>query len=68
MRDFQRFRKIKSILIHEYQHKSTHVNTNQDESNVSQHKSTQVWYESTRVQHESDANKFEFKTSLDDKK
>ena len=34
--------KINSILIHEYQHKSTQVNTNQHKSNASQHKSTQV--------------------------
>ena len=33
---------IKSILIHEYQYKSTRVNTNQ-------HESTRVWHESTRI-------------------
>ena len=37
---------VKSILIHEYQHKSTRVNTNQ-------HESTRVWHESTRVRHKS---------------
>ena len=31
--------RIKSILIHEYQHMSTRVNTNQHESDTSQHES-----------------------------
>ena len=53
---------IKSILMHEYQHKSTRINTsptwvntsptrvktNQHESDKSQHESTQVQHESTR--------------------
>ena len=45
--------KIKSILIHEYQHKSTRVNTNQQESTRARHESTRVRHESTRVQHKS---------------
>ena len=69
---------IKSILIHEYQHKSTRVNT-------SQHESTRVWHESKRVRHESmrintsqhesntsrhesNTNQHESKTNLDHKK
>ena len=61
------FSKIKSILIHKYQQKSTRintspkrVNTNPHESDTSQHESTRfqhnsarVWHESTKVQHES---------------
>ena len=43
---------IKSILIHECQHKSTRINTNQKES-------TRVQHESTRAQHESDASQHE---------
>ena len=55
--------RIKSILIHEYQHKSTRVNMNQHEStrinmsptriNTNQHESIRVRHESTRVRHES---------------
>ena len=67
MCDFQHFRKIKSILILEYQHKSTQVNTNptkhntnqhepntsrQHEYNTSQQESTRVWHKPTRVQRE----------------
>ena len=51
---------IKSILIHEYQHKSTRVNTNQHESDTTQHESL------TRVntnQHESKTSQHEFDTS-----
>ena len=33
---------FKSIVIHEYQHRLTRVNTNQHESDTSQHESTQV--------------------------
>ena len=44
---------IKSILIHEYQHESTRINTGQHESNTSQHESTQINTSPTRVQHES---------------
>ena len=54
---------IKSILIHEYQHGSTRINTNQHKStrintsptriNTSQHESDTNQHESTRVQHES---------------
>ena len=33
---------IKSILIHEYQHNLTRVNTNQHESDTSQHESARV--------------------------
>ena len=57
---------IKSILIYEYQHKSTLVNTNQHESDTSQHESTWVWHESTRIntsQHGSDTSQQESKTS-----
>ena len=36
---------MKSILIHEYQHKSTRIKTNQHESDTSQHESTRVWHE-----------------------
>ena len=56
-------KRIKSILIHKYQHKSTRVNTNQHEFDTNQHESdmskhkpirvrhepTQVWQESTQV-------------------
>ena len=41
--------KIKSILIHEYQHKSTRVNKNQHEPDTSQHESTRVNTSPTRV-------------------
>ena len=47
---------IKSILMHEYQHKSTRVNT-------SQHESTLL----NTNQHESDMSQHESKTSLDHK-
>ena len=40
---------IKSILIHECQHKSTRVNTNQHESDTSQRESRQVRHISTRI-------------------
>ena len=43
-------RRIKSILIHESQHKSTRVNKNQHESNMSQYESDTSQYESTWVQ------------------
>ena len=46
--DFNALHSIKSILIHEYQHKSTRVNTNQHESDTSQHESTRVWHELIR--------------------
>ena len=56
-------KRIKSILIHKYQHKSTRVNTDQHEFDTNQHESdmskhkpirvrhepTQVWQESTQV-------------------
>ena len=45
--------RIKSILIHEYQHESTRINTSQQESNTSQYESTQINTSPTRVQHES---------------
>ena len=64
---------IKSILIHKYQHKSTRINTNQNESTRVQHESTRVRHESTRIntsptrvntnQHESDTNQHESDTS-----
>ena len=44
---------IKSILIHECQHKSTRINTNQNESTRVQHESTRAQHESTRVRRES---------------
>ena len=44
---------IKSILIHEYQHKSTRVNTNQYESDTNQHESDTSQHESTQVRHKS---------------
>ena len=53
---------IKSILIHEYQHKSTRVNTNQHESTRVRHESTEVRHESTRIntrQHESNTSQHE---------
>ena len=40
---------IKSILIHEYQHESTRINTGQHESDTSQHESTQINTSPTRV-------------------
>ena len=46
---YYKYLMIKSILIHEYQHKSTEVNTNQHEPDKSQHESTWVWHESTRI-------------------
>ena len=49
------FLMIKSIPLHEYQHKSTRVNTNQHESDTSQHESTQV----KTSQHESDTSQHE---------
>ena len=44
---------IKSILIHEYQHKSTRVNTNQYESDTNQHESDTSQHKSETSQHES---------------
>ena len=44
---------IKSIIIHEYQHKSTRVNTNQHKSDTSQHESNTSQHESDTSQHES---------------
>ena len=65
--------KIKSILIHEYQHKSTRVNTNQQESTRARHESTRVNTSSTRVntsptqvntnQHKSDTSQHNSDTS-----
>ena len=51
--------KIKSILIHEHQHKSTRV---QHESTRVENKSTRVWQESTRIntsQHKFDTSQHE---------
>ena len=66
--------KIKSILIREYQYKSTRVNTNQQESKRVWHESTRVRHESTRIntsptqvntnQHESDTRLTQVNTSL----
>ena len=47
------YMKIKSILIHEYQHGSTRINTSPTRINTSQHESDTNQHESTRVQHES---------------
>ena len=47
---------IKSILIHEYQHGSTRINTSPTRINTSQHESDTNQHESTRIntsQHES---------------
>ena len=47
---------IESILIHEYQHKSTRVNTNQQsqhESDTNQHASDTSQHQSDTSQHES---------------
>ena len=44
---------IKSILLHEYQHKSTRPNTNHHESDTSQHESNTRQHESDTSQHES---------------
>ena len=58
---------IKSIIINECQHKSTRVNTNQHESDTSQHESTRIntsQHESDRVntnQHESYTSQHESK-------
>ena len=46
---------IESILIHEYQQKSTRV----------RHESTRTWHESNPSQHESDTSQDESKTGLD---
>ena len=57
---------IKSILIHEYQHKSTRVNTNQHEStriNTNQHGSNTSEYESDTSQYESNTTQHESGTS-----
>ena len=51
--------RIKSILIHEYQHESTRINTGQHESDTSQHKSTRVRHESNTSQHKSDTSQQE---------
>ena len=40
---------INSILIHEFQYKSTRVNTNQHEFDTNQHESDTNQHESTRV-------------------
>ena len=70
-------KKIKSILIHEYQHESTRINTGQHESDTSQHESTEIntsQHESTQInmsQHEStrvDTKQHESKTGLDHEK
>ena len=45
--------RIKSILIHEYQHNSTRVNMNQYESTQVRNESTRVRHESDTIQHES---------------
>ena len=53
---------IKSILIHEYQHGSTRINTSQHESTEVLHQSTRVNTSPTRIntsQHESDTNQRE---------
>ena len=55
---------IKSIIIHEYQHKSTRVNTNQHESTQINTSLTRVNTSPTRV----NTNQHESKTSLDHKK
>ena len=44
---------IKSILIHEYQHKSTRVNTSLTRVNTTQHESNTSQHESDTSQHES---------------
>ena len=57
---------IKSILIHEYQHKSTPVNTNQHESTRINTSLTRVNMSPTRVntnQHESNKSQHESDTS-----
>ena len=62
---------VKSILIHEYQHKSTRVNTNQHESDTCQHESTGVRHKSTRINtilRRVNTNRHKPKTSLDRKK
>ena len=66
---------IKSILIHEYRHKLTWVNTNQHESDTNQHETNMSQHESTQVQHELtqintsptrvNTNQHKSKTSLD---
>ena len=40
---------IKSILVHEYQHKSTRVNTSLKQVNTNQRESDTSQHESTRV-------------------
>ena len=53
---------IKSILIHEYQHNSTRVNTSQHESTWVRHESTQVNTSPTQInksQHVCDTNQHE---------
>ena len=46
-------KRIKSILIHECQHKSTRINTSQHKYDTNQHESDTSQHESTRVRHES---------------
>ena len=68
----------KSILIQEYQHKSTRVNTNQHEFDTNQHESDTSQQESTRINTcptrvntsptRFNTNQHECKTSLDHKK
>ena len=65
-------KKIKSILIHEYQHNSTRVNMNQHESariktsptriNTSQHESDTNQHEPNTNQHEPNTNQYESST------
>ena len=50
---------IKSILIHEYQHESTRINTGPTRVDTSQHKSTRVQHE----QHESDTSQHDYNTN-----
>ena len=61
--------RIKSILIHKYQHNQdestrinaslTRINTNQHESDTSQHEFDMSHHESNTNQHESDTNQLE---------
>ena len=59
---------IKSILIHEYQHKSTRVNTNQHKFCTNQHEFDSSQHEFDTSRHESNTNQHESKISLDHKK
>ena len=49
----------KSILIHEYQHKSTRINTSLTRVNTNQSESTLVRHKSKMSQHESDTSQHE---------